>query len=54
MKDLHNMSWYAKQIHPKLDKDIFKPAPTRLIGGLIYLIVVAIGMLALVLVLWVF
>ncbi|WP_073021067.1 fatty acid desaturase family protein [Clostridium intestinale] len=49
MKDLHNMSWYAKQIHPKLDKDIFKPAPTRLIGGLIYLIVVAIGMSVVVL-----
>ncbi|MFG6120821.1 fatty acid desaturase family protein [Thalassobacillus sp. B23F22_16] len=39
MHDLHSFSWYAKQIKPHLPKGVFKPVPTRLFGGLAYVIV---------------
>lgn len=41
MKDLHTFGWYAAKISPHLPKEVFKPAPTRLFGGLAYLFVIA-------------
>ncbi|TXC89480.1 acyl-CoA desaturase [Metabacillus litoralis] len=45
MKDLHSFAWYAKQISPKLPKKVFKPVPSRLWGGLAYLLIVVAGFL---------
>ncbi|MDC3424638.1 acyl-CoA desaturase [Aquibacillus sp. 3ASR75-11] len=40
MSDLHNFGWYAAQLKKHLPKEVFKPAPFRLFGGLAYLLVV--------------
>ncbi|MFC0273141.1 fatty acid desaturase family protein [Metabacillus herbersteinensis] len=45
MKDLHSFGWYAARISPHLPKKAFKPVPTRLWGGLAYLLVVVAGFL---------
>ncbi|WP_377890995.1 fatty acid desaturase family protein [Alkalihalobacillus sp. R86527] len=39
MKDLHSFSWYAARVKKHLPKDAFKPVPSRLFGGLIYLLI---------------
>ncbi|MBO8157374.1 MAG: acyl-CoA desaturase [Bacillaceae bacterium] len=44
--DLHTFGWYAARITPHLPKKVFKPVPSRLLGGLAYLIIVAGGILA--------
>lgn len=46
MKELHTFGWYAGRIAPHLPRRAFKPAPTRLWGGLAYLIVTLMGILA--------
>jgi fatty acid desaturase len=46
MKDLHSFGWYASRVSPELPKSAFERVPTRLLGGLAYLIVVTAGMLA--------
>jgi fatty acid desaturase len=45
MKELNNFGWYAKRISPYLPKYVFKPVPSRLLGGLIYLVVITGGFL---------
>ncbi|MFC0472797.1 fatty acid desaturase family protein [Halalkalibacter kiskunsagensis] len=50
MKDLHSFGWYAAKLKPHLPKKAFNPVPTRLWGGLAYLLVtvgclLTIGML---------
>lgn len=37
MSDLHSIGWYAERIAPHLPKQVFKPVPQRLWGGLAYL-----------------
>jgi fatty acid desaturase len=46
LKDLHTFGWYAARISPKLPKEMFKPVPSRLWGGLAYLLIVIAGFLA--------
>lgn len=46
MKKFQTFGWYAKQISPHLPKEAFKPVPTRLYGGLAYLLVTIAGFLA--------
>ncbi|MHC1682276.1 MAG: fatty acid desaturase [Clostridiaceae bacterium] len=43
MKDLRTIRWYAERISPQLPQEAFKPVPTRLLGGLAYLIVIFAG-----------
>ncbi|WP_243292867.1 acyl-CoA desaturase [Bacillus sp. FJAT-47783] len=45
MKKFQTFGWYAKQISPHLPKEVFKPVPTRLYGGLAYLLVTIAGFL---------
>ncbi|WP_078592494.1 fatty acid desaturase family protein [Evansella clarkii] len=45
MKDLHTFGWYAARVSKHLPKEAFKPVPTRLFGGLAYLITVVSGFL---------
>lgn len=45
MKELHTFGWYAARISPHLPKEAFKPVPSRLFGGLAYLIVIISGFL---------
>ncbi|OIJ21393.1 acyl-CoA desaturase [Anaerobacillus alkalidiazotrophicus] len=45
MNDLKTFGWYAARISPELPKEAFKPVPTRLFGGIAYLITVITGML---------
>lgn len=45
MKDLHSFGWYAARVSPHLPKEAFKPVPTRLFGGLAYLLVALAGIL---------
>ncbi|MCB7162459.1 fatty acid desaturase [Bacillus subtilis] len=45
MKELHTFGWYAAKISPLLPEEAFKPVPSRLIGGAIYLIIVITGIL---------
>lgn len=40
MKEHNSFGWYAAKITPYLPKDVFKPVPSRLFGGLAYLLVV--------------
>ncbi|MFA9558542.1 fatty acid desaturase [Evansella sp. AB-rgal1] len=46
MKDLHSFGWYAARVSKHLPKEAFQPVPTRLFGGLAYLIIVVGGFLA--------
>ncbi|WP_018924426.1 fatty acid desaturase family protein [Salsuginibacillus kocurii] len=41
MSELHHFGWYAARIKKQLPKDVFKPVPARLFGGLAYVIIVA-------------
>jgi fatty acid desaturase len=43
MKDLHSFGWYAARISPHLPKHVFKPVPSRLLGGLAYLAITIAG-----------
>ena len=45
MRELHTLSWYRKQLAPLLPKEIYKPAASRLIGGFLYGLVIAAGLL---------
>ena len=45
MKELHNIGWYSSKISTKLPKKVFKPAPSRLLGGLAYTLVIIGGIL---------
>jgi fatty acid desaturase len=45
LKDLHTFAWYAARITPYLPKKAFKPVPSRLWGGLAYLLIVITGFL---------
>lgn len=45
MKELHTFGWYAARVSPHLPKEAFKPAPARLWGGLVFLLVVIAGFL---------
>ncbi|MDF2628723.1 MAG: fatty acid desaturase [Symbiobacteriaceae bacterium] len=46
MKEMHPIGWYAAQVAPHLPKQAFKPAPGRLWGGLVYLLMTAVGIAA--------
>lgn len=43
MKNLHSFGWYAAKISKHLPKEAFTPVPSRLIGGLLYLLVCISG-----------
>jgi fatty acid desaturase len=45
MRELHTLAWYRKRLAPYLPKEIYKPAASRLIGGFVYGIVIAAGLL---------
>jgi fatty acid desaturase len=45
MKELHPIKWYVDRISPELPKEVFKPVPTRLIGGLVHLIILSLGII---------
>lgn len=45
MKELHNVGWYANKILPQLPKNVFKPVPSRLLGGLAYIIIIVSGIM---------
>jgi fatty acid desaturase len=45
MKELHSFGWYAAKISPHLPKEAFKPVPSRLFGGLAYLLIALLGIL---------
>lgn len=44
MEELRSFGWYAARISPKLPKEVFKPVPTRLIGGFIHLVIAVTAM----------
>ncbi|MDE5414622.1 fatty acid desaturase family protein [Alkalihalobacterium chitinilyticum] len=46
MKEYQSLSWYAARIKPHLPKEAFKPVPSRLLGGLAFLVVIVAGFLA--------
>ena len=46
MKELHTFGWYAARVSPHLPKKAFKPVPTRLFGGLAYLLVALAGLIS--------
>lgn len=46
MRELHNTGWYVKNIRSNLPNYVFKPVPTRLLGGLAYTIVIVSGIMA--------
>lgn len=46
MKELHSFGWYAARISPHLPKKAFEPVPTRLLGGLTYVLISLSGILA--------
>lgn len=37
--ELHSIGWYASRVSPHLPKEVFKPVPQRLWGGLAYLVI---------------
>lgn len=39
MEELRSFGWYAARISPKLPREVFKPVPMRLIGGLVHLLI---------------
>ncbi|MBB5173861.1 fatty acid desaturase family protein [Texcoconibacillus texcoconensis] len=43
MKELHTFGWYAARTKPHLPKEAFQPVPTRLFGGLFFLILTIAG-----------
>lgn len=40
MKEFQSFGWYAAQISPHLPEKAFKPVPSRLLGGLAYLLII--------------
>lgn len=48
MKELKTFGWYAAKISPTLPKKAFEPVPTRLLGGLAYLLVVIVSLFVLI------
>ncbi|NMD69187.1 acyl-CoA desaturase [Bacillus sp. DNRA2] len=46
MKEFQSFGWYAAQIKPHLPQEAFKPVPTRLLGGLAYLIIISVCMVS--------
>ena len=40
MKELHSFGWYAARVAPHMPEKAFKPVPSRLLGGLVHLLVV--------------
>jgi fatty acid desaturase len=48
MKDLHSFGWYAAKVSPHLPKKAFKPVPGRLLGGLLYILVISACFLAVI------
>lgn len=46
MKSLQTFGWYAARIAPHLPKDVFKPVPSRLFGGLVHLLISITGIVA--------
>lgn len=46
MKDFHSFGWYASRISKHLPKDMFRPVPARLLGGLAYALIVIFAFLA--------
>lgn len=51
--ELHTFGWYAARLSPHLSKDMFKPVPGRLWGGVAYLAVIIGGLLAIGFLNWV-
>jgi len=49
MKELKSIGWYAAHISSSLPKEAFKPVPTRLWGGAVYLGIVIGGLLTITL-----
>lgn len=45
MKELKSFGWYATRIAPHLPKNVFKPVPSRLWGGLVFLLIAIAGLL---------
>ncbi|WP_181349079.1 acyl-CoA desaturase [Thalassobacillus sp. CUG 92003] len=45
MQELHSFGWYAKHLKKYLPKYVFKPVPSRLWGGLAYLLITIAGFL---------
>ncbi len=45
MKELKTFGWYAARVSKALPKEAFKPVPTRLLGGLAYLLLVVTAIL---------
>ncbi|MDB4897295.1 MAG: fatty acid desaturase family protein [Firmicutes bacterium] len=46
MSELHSIGWYSSQITPRLPKQVFKPVPQRLWGGLVYMLLTIAGIWA--------
>lgn len=46
MKEFQSFGWYAARISPYLPKEAFQPVPSRLLGGLAYLIIIITCMLS--------
>jgi len=46
MKEFHSFGWYAARLSPHLPKKAFQPVPSRLFGGLAYLLIALSGILA--------
>ena len=40
MKEFQSFGWYAAKISPHLPEEAFKPVPSRLLGGVAYLIII--------------
>ncbi len=45
MKELKSFGWYASRIAPHLPKNVFKPVPSRLWRGLVFLLIAIAGLL---------
>jgi fatty acid desaturase len=43
MTEYKPFGWYAAKIAPHLPKDVYKPVPSRLLGGLAYLLITVTG-----------
>lgn len=46
MDKLHTFAWYAARVAPHLPKEAFKPVPSRLIGGLVFLLLAVGGIVS--------
>ncbi|WP_170008225.1 fatty acid desaturase family protein [Bacillus fonticola] len=48
MKELHSFGWYASRVAKKLPKHVLKPVPSRLWGGLVYLLISLAGLTSII------